>query len=398
VKSFRSMRGCIANTVVLSLSAGLLLSRAIAASPEVPSPGEQKTVPLPSTEKVERENWHRTLLQRRPKTTSECFAAIFPETEWRPVPCNTPPDKLYLPRQRGSRGEFVGGTVDSTAEVTGHISEAVGSFDSVTGVTSESNSAGTPNAYSLQINTEPLKTSTCATSPGGVNGTCRGWQQFVYTSSGNGFIQYWLLNYGPRGTSCPTPRGAHCSAGGVFTDGWCPYSPPGQTEVYCVINAVRSAPAPAEPITALQRLKVQGFAARPGVNAVDSIFVSTGSTVNLAPGNNYFPDLINQWQTAEFNVFGDANGDQAVFNQGSTLVVRTIVDDGVNLFAPVCVQQSFTAETNNLTLVESPALVAENGPAIVFTESNAAGATTPSCTTSPTGQWLVPLMGFILGK
>jgi hypothetical protein len=176
-----------------------------------------------------------------------------------------------------------------------------------------------------------------------------------------------------------------------------PFSFPGQTEVHCVVNAARAAPAPSEPITALQGLKVQGFAARPGVNPVDSIFVSAGGTVNLAPGNNYFPDLINQWQTAEFNVFGDGNGDQAVFNQGSKLVVRTSVDDGANLFAPICIQQSFTAETNNLTLVESPALVT-GGPAIVFTESNAPGATTPSCTTSPTGQWLVPLMGFILSR
>ena len=141
-----------------------------------------------------------------------------------------------------------------------------------------------------------------------------------------------------------------------------------------------------------------GIAATPGASGIDSIYVSVGSSVYLAHGNNYFPDLGNQWQMAEFNVFGDSGGDQANFNQGSsqvaTLVVRTSVNDGVNLFAPICTQQSFTGETNNLTLVASPSLVTAGTPAIVFTESTAAG--TPTCTTSPTGQWLVPLTTFIL--
>ncbi len=40
--------------------------------------------------------------------------------------------------------------------------------------------------------------------------------------------------------------------------------------------------------------------------------------VNLALG----------WQEAEFNIFGDCCGSQAVFNSGSTIVVRTSLDDG----------------------------------------------------------------------
>jgi hypothetical protein len=119
--------------------------------------------------------------------------------------------------------------------VTGHVSEAEGSFDIVTGVTSECavqcpmgvcptnpTCAGAPaNTYSLQLNTKPFTTQTCNGSPN--PGNCQGWEQFIYPSSGGGSIQYWLENYGPAGTACPTPRGATCVNGEAFSDGWCPF-------------------------------------------------------------------------------------------------------------------------------------------------------------------------------
>ncbi|MGB6177107.1 MAG: hypothetical protein WBF43_12405 [Methylocella sp.] len=116
-----------------------------------------------------------------------------------------------------------------------------------------------------------------------------------------------------------------------------------------------------------------------GVNgaANDSIAVTVGgSQPYTASGNNYFADLGSQWQEAEFNVFGDGGGDQAVFNSGSTVNVHTAVESGTTS-AHSCDLQSFTGETNNLNLVSPCCSVAGvNGetPAILLTESNAASA------------------------
>jgi hypothetical protein len=207
-----------------------------------------------------------------------------------------------------------------------------------------------------------------------VSTACRGWEQFVYSSTGNGFIQYWLIKYGSAGTSCPAPRGASCQPGQSESDGWCPFTVGG--DVYCVVNAVQGAPAPSEPITSLSALKVTAAVA--GVNgaANDSIVVWEGNTAYTASGNNYFPDLSSLWQEAEFNVFGDGGGDEAVFNTGSTIVVRTGVDSGTTS-APICDGQTFTGESNNLSLVPPCCPIGGTSPAIVFTESNAAGATSP---------------------
>jgi hypothetical protein len=90
-----------------------------------------------------------------------------------------------------TRTDIVGGAgPDFSAVVTGNITEAEGSFDTITGVTSECavqcpkgtcptsptcTSANPANAYSLQLNTNYFKTSTCIGSP---NPGCLGWEQF----------------------------------------------------------------------------------------------------------------------------------------------------------------------------------------------------------------------------
>jgi hypothetical protein len=117
-------------------------------------------------------------------------------------------ERPYLPKH-GVRAATVGNGNDVSATGTGNISQAVGSFDSVTGVTSETGKQGA-NAFSLQLNTNPFTTSACsgATDPS----KCRGWQQFIYANTGDdavgilsnfaaGFMQYWLLGYG---SNCPS--------------------------------------------------------------------------------------------------------------------------------------------------------------------------------------------------
>jgi hypothetical protein len=325
---------------------------------------------------VEMESWRKVIL-KTPRPKKACFVATYPETDWREVACNTPPHKLYPPRH-GIRPLTVGNRVDFSAEVTGHLSESEGSFDSVAGVTSEcavpcpggicpvnptcALAGATPNAYSLQLNTEFITDTTaapCNLSP--TPASCQEWEQFVYDTSGSGFIQYWLITYGPAGTSCPSsPAGLPA---------WSPFQFTSTGDVYCVVNAVNGAPAPIEPISSLSEMKVTATA--PGVHSADdSVAITVGSTVYSAPGDNRFPDLATLWQYAEYNVFGDGGGDQAVFNSGSTIVVRAEVASGTTS-GPLCAAEGFTGETNNLTLVNTPPAASEGAlPALVFSESN----------------------------
>lgn len=251
MKSSRSARGRVTNVlgvmVVASLLSGVLSSRATAAQPEVPA--SKELVPAPTTGQptaAELESWRRTIL-KTPRPNG-CFTATYPEKQWREVPCKTPPHKLYPPAKGGApRPGIVGGGDgnDYSAQVTGHVSWAEGSFDLGTVVSSNSD-------YSLQLNTKPFTTKTCNASP--APGSCQGWEQYVYDSIYGAFIQYWLLSYGPAGTNCPTPRGSSCLADQVDSDGWCPFSFTPGGEVYCVINAMGMASAPSEPITSLTEL------------------------------------------------------------------------------------------------------------------------------------------------
>jgi hypothetical protein len=315
---------------------------------------------------AERQNWRKELLAV-PRPTNGCYTATYPERQWREVPCKAPPNKPYFPRASGmTRLETVGGAgPDFSAVVTGNITQAEGSFDSVTGVTA------TP-AYSLQLNTDFFPTSTCSGSP---NAGCRGWEQFVYESAGTGFIQYWLINYGPAGTLCPMPRGAHCVAGGVSNDGWCPFTlGTSPNPIFCAVNAAAGVPAPAEPATSLGQMTVGGAAAGVGGAANDAMTVTVGASSFSAGGNNYFPDLGTKWKEAEFNVFGNGGGSQAVFNSGAKAVVRIEVASGTNV-GPGCDLRSFTAESNNMTLQNTPPAASSGAlPALVFGQSNPAPA------------------------
>ena len=331
---------------------------------------------------AEQERWRKDILTL-PRPKNGCFTAAYPDRQWREVPCTTAPHKLYPPQHGGmSRIDTVGGAgPDFSATVTGHITQSEGSFDTASGISKECSVAcpgqvcpaspscsSNTNAYTLQLNTAPFTTSACSGSPN--PSQCSGWEQFVYEGGGGGFIQYWLLQYGPAGTLCPTPRHSGCAAGTSYSDGWCPFqfSPTG--DVYCVVNGPGGSSAPSVASSSLGSLKVRGSAAGVMGSTSDSMVVSVGATPYTAPGGNYFPDLGSQWNEAEFNVFGDGNGSQAVFNSGTTLQVRTGVISGTSS-GPGCHLKSWTGESNNLTLANSPPSASTGTmPALVFASTN----------------------------
>jgi len=340
----------------------------MAASPHAVA--QQATAPTPPPAAVQlsaeearlRKDW-RISMAEVPLPKKGCFESSYPRKEWKEVPCTTAPN-IPMPPRQGARPFVVGNGDDIAAQApTGFISTAIGSFDTVTNVTSESGPIGNSgpaiaNAYTLQLNTNFFTSTVCAGSP---NLGCQGWQQFVYGndgSSGIGFIQYWLIKYN---TTCPAGQG------------WNQFSFTGSTDIYCWKNNTGGAVGvPNQLITNLGQLSLSGAVSA----ANDSVTVSTGGTVYAINGDNAV-NAAAGWQVAEFNIFGyggnSAGGGMASFNSGADVVARTRIIYG-GTTPPPCVAQGFTAETNNLSFGPTAPTASQPGPAVIFRESIAGGA------------------------
>lgn len=329
--------------------------------------------PTPPPTPTTSERDFQKAMTKVPLPKKGCFKATNPKREWQQIPCTSAPPYPAQPRN-GPPPVTVGDTNDVSAQApTGHISTATGSFDSVTGVTSESgliNNTGSaqPDTYTLQLNTDFFTSTACAGSP---NPNCRGWEQFVFENNPSDhrlFIQYWLIKYN-----------ATCPAGG----GWTQFSFPMSTDIYCYRNDSSGAtPASAQPITNLGQLNLTGTVGAGG----DSATLSAGNTVYSLTGDNTV-NAAAGWTAAEFNVFGDAGGGQANFNSGSTVVPRTRITYG-GTAAPICLAQGFTGETNNLSLGPTAPAASLPGPALEFTESSAGGASSNCAAATTEGDHL----------
>src|SRR5262249_39709391 len=147
---------------------------------------------------------------------------------------------------------------------------------------------------------------------------CQGWQQFVFDASGFVFMQYWLLKFSG---GCPigwTPSNGDCYRNSFAK----------QVPFQATVNAQMALTAVATP-------------------TMDTVILTTNGGDLHAVGANTVLDLQPAWNTAEFNVFGDANGSKANINAGSTIVVRTAITDGT-INAPTCLTAGTTGETNSL--------------------------------------------------
>ena len=295
------------------------------------------------------EGWRRGVTNV-PLPKPGCFTSSYPSTGWQEVPCVTPPN-LPFPPAIGPRPDTVGDGNDASGQVSGLISTAVGSFDSVSGVTSESGPMGA-NAFSLQINSS-FFTSTTACSGAANPANCKGWEQFVDSNVAGqaAYIQYWLINYN---ATCPS--------------GWNTYS------TDCWTNSPTAVSVPIQPISNLANLVLTGQAAAGGM---DTLIMSTGNTLYAMQNVDSMLNLASAWTTAEFNIVGDCCGSSANFNPGSSIVVRTSVNSGITS-APTCFGGGFTGETNNLYFQPSSGTPrSSTEPAIVFTQSSNVTSTLP---------------------
>jgi hypothetical protein len=347
--------------------------------------------PKPSAEEFAR--WRQTIAHTPPPEKT-CFTAKYPATTWTKVPCGTPANVAHLPAMRPGSVKLGGNAPagDNILTAAGLISWAEGSFDAVINVNSAcsvgcSNSICPTNPscadkqknnYSIQLNTNPFVSAKAC------NG-CFVWEQFVFSNRGCvppqpppgssppniqqweaywskytacASIQYWLM-FEPDGvtpyTNCPS--------------GW------HQNHPGCYINSNNSVPLIPFLVDDLGSMRLRGSVAGASpVGNTDSLIFTYGADMYWLPGDNRLPELGREWVQAEFNVFGLENGEEVVFNSGSTLVVRIVADSGTTS-APTCAVESLSQESNNLepTALSTIPVSSNGGPAFGVEPTNPQG-------------------------
>ena len=236
-----------------------------------------------------------------------CFHATYPSVVWERAACTaaiprvtpTPRWRSFGPAQNAGNGN------DYTLHSSTLITKAVGSFPSVTGVTSESGVGVAayggggilgPNEYSLQINSSFDDTTSACKGHSG----CTVWQQYVYApdyevdGQAAVFMQYWLIGYG--GSSCPSGFGSD-GAGD------------------CYKNSA-AATAPDVPATQLANVKLTGTVSSGGN---DTVVFTNGTQAYSSSGKDSVLYLATVWKVGEWNVVGNAGGSMAKFNTGSSI-------------------------------------------------------------------------------
>jgi hypothetical protein len=345
---------CLGFVVLVRLS---ISTRGQQPSPP-PATGQQST-----EEAKQRDDW-RVSMAEVPLPKQGCFQSSYPSREWQELTCTKAPP-YPMPPRRGPVPLVVGNGDDISAQApTGFISTAIGTFSSVTNVTSETgqiNGTGpqVANSYSLQLNSNFFASTAC--SGAAVPAACQGWEQFIFANNGTSgftFIQYWLTSYN---TACP--------AGG----GWTSYPYPGPTDISCYKNSM-STPVPNQVIdnTNLPLLSLSGTVTA----SSDSVTMGAGTTLYAVTGVNAV-NAAAGWTIAEFNLVGNAGGGQANFNSGADIVPRTRIIYGNNA-PPNCWARGFTGETNNLLFGPTAPVASAPGPAVRFRESTA-GSTPANC-------------------
>jgi hypothetical protein len=308
-----------------------------------------------------------------------CYTAAYPSTAWRDTACTTAPNLRYepgagattsgaavggavLPAAAGSTPDIVGNGIDYSANVSGLLIGATGSFLGISGVTSE-NQGGTPNSYSLQLNSAPFTSPVCAGHAG-----CAGWEQFIFANPGTGpstaFIQFWILNYF---TTCPAGWGSYLSD--CYTNG-------------------PAVSVPTQPITSLANLKLSGNVTA----STDTVVMQTASASYSVPAADSTLGLSTAWNTVEFMIGGNGGGSTASFNTGSTITVQTVTHNGTTA-APSCLYEGFTGETNNLNLVGTAAYTPGASPSLQSRQSNLLTSPASCASSHGTGDTHIQTLG-----
>lgn len=346
----------------------------------------------PSTKSNSFSAWEQTL-SKVPIHSAGCFSVQYPHTIWQPIGCVTAPNvRLSSPHAQNINSKNLALTVGngndwSIQAPTGNlIVSSKGSFGPVIGLTSESDSivgANHNDQFTIQLNSQPFgSVSTYYTnSNSNYDGS---WEQFVlendpaghYGSSGATiFIQYWLFNYAAKnGGNCPNTGPPSGSSWMVS-----------QNDCYANSQAVT---VPKQSVLNLANISFMAMImpSSDQTNLDQLLFCDqTAMKCMIVSVTDKVVNLSQNWNTAEFNIFGSGDGSQANFNSGTTITVtntvmtNAIVTQGTNI-PLVCMRTGFTGETNNLDIIPQ---VYGNPPDTNYCDTSNPGKTVFVETTPP---------------
>jgi hypothetical protein len=367
----RRIKQCLGVLALMALGAAILsagsASAATAPAAKTVLSAGSPPAATPPTAKT-RAQWKAGIAHLR-QPGKGCYRAAYPALRWHTVKCvrapRIPMVPGLLPRRAHHAGPAVvgGGGTDYSAQVSGLISQATGTFQDVSpGITEQGSVGGvgpsTANAFTLQLNTQYFSGSpACDGSSDPSN--CQAWQQFLYFYQNSApsqiFMQYWLLNYDATCPSSWWTYGSDC-----FTD-----SP--------------SADVSSLTASQLATVALTGSAFSGGIDGV-SLAVDSGQATSVTNSDSML-DLAAHWNTTQWGVYGDGSGAEAYFGPGTTLQAQTALTDSSSA-APSCVEEGFTGEGNNLTQTSTPALGSEPSPTMASQQTN--GATgSANCSVAP---------------
>jgi len=218
------------------------------------------------------------------------------------------------------------------------ITQVMGTFPFVSGLTSEDDGAGHSSSFSLQINTNGFTCDACGSAADPVQCSCV--QQFLFLnpSYASGVrssyikMQYWMVGYN---RDCPDLTWA-------------------KSGVSCFKDAADQKFVQSQPFSNLGQIILWGGTMVSGSDYSDYVVVRTpdGVASAMAAESQFQFNLNENWSDADFNVFGrDGGAPLASFNAGARIDVHTSVWNGTADRATCSpINGPHTTETNNLTL------------------------------------------------
>lgn len=163
-------------------------------------------------------------------------------------------------------------------------------------------------------------------------------------------MQYWLINWGK---TCPS--------------GWSEYAASGEIDCYKNSSAAGTS---GQNILYLSDMALTGKAS----GGTDTVLMDYPGGNISAVGADSVLDLEQGWSRAEFNVFGSGNSNEVNINSNASMVVQLTLNNGTTS-TPTVADESFTGETNNLSLIGASCSYGGATPMIQFMESNDSSAT-----------------------
>lgn len=306
-----------------------------------------------STMKFETFNAWEKYITKVPVPRAGCFNAKYPSTVWQQTQCITAPLVPLQPSHAPTGGNnvqpfAVGAGNDWSAEAPSGqlITSSGGQLSGFSQSTSETDSnigPNYPNEFTLQLNSQtfgPVSTSYTDNNSNYANS----WEQFIMFNDPKRpeaviFIQYWLLNYAAsNGGNCPTNG----------PPGGSPWLPDGMGSCW------GNSPGTIVPIQTVSNLNNVGLWGQVLFGSDDIDFCdSTAQSCSAVAATDQVLNLSQYWNQAEFNIFGAGNYGEANFNSGTSVTVtNTVMTNQGQDVTLTCNNSGFTAETNNLNIVQ----------------------------------------------